>query len=124
MRLLDTNIFIDHLRGYAPALKFFESSAEADDIIFSAITEAEIISGKECGDTQKKEKVLHFLHRWEKIEVSNPIAVLAGDLCRENGLCLTDALIAATAMTYQAELLTKNRKDFERVPKLIIRAPY
>ncbi len=122
--LLDTNIFIDHLRKHAPAIHFFESISDADDVIFSAITEAELIAGKECADARKKEFTLHFLHRWEKIMVTNPIAVLGGDLCRDYGLALPDALIAATALVYDAEFLTKNIKHFQMVPKLKIRAPY
>lgn len=124
MKLLDTNIFIDHLRNYAPATRFFESLADADDVIFSAITEAELIAGKECADARKKEFTLHFLHRWEKIPVTNPIAVLGGDLCREYNLTLPDALIAATALFYEAELLTKNIKHFGLVPKLKVKMPY
>ena len=124
MRLLDTNIFIDHLRKHAPAVAFFESLAEADDIIFSAITEAELIAGKDCAEPRKKEFTLHFLHRWEKIQVTNPIAVLGGDLSREYGLSIPDALIGATALIYHAELLTKNTKHFQMIPKLHLRAPY
>src|SRR3989344_1122137 len=124
MRLLDTNIFIDHLRKHAPAIQFFDSLANAEDILFSSITEAELIAGKDCADARKKEFTLHFLHRWEKIPVTNPIAVLGGDLCRDFALSLPDALIAATALFYDAELLTKNTKHFQMIPKLKIRTPY
>jgi len=48
MMLIDTNIFVDHLRGYTPAVKFFESLKGKENILFSAITEAELIAGEEC----------------------------------------------------------------------------
>src|SRR3989338_10254338 len=112
MRLLDTNIFIDHLRKHAPAVAFFESLAEADDIIFSAITEAELIAGKDCAESRKKEFTLHFLHRWEKIQVTNPIAVLGGDLSREYGLSIPDALIGATALISTQNFSPKTQSIF------------
>ena len=124
MRVIDTNIFVDHLRGFGPAVKFFGSILEAEDVLFSAITEAELVAGKDCSDAKKKDTVLHFLHRWEKVPVTNPVAVMAGDLSRDYGLLIPDAIIAATAILSGAELLTRNTADFEKVPKLRIRAPY
>ncbi len=124
MMLIDTNIFVDHLRGYAPAVSFFESLASKGDIIFSAITEAELIAGQECKERTKKEGVLQFLSQWNKIIVTNQIAVLAGDLSRDKGLGLPDALIAATAIVNKAELVTKNIKDFKKITELSVRAPY
>src|SRR3989344_9397721 len=97
MMLIDTNIFVDHLRGYAPAVAFFESLVSKENILFSAITEAELIAGQECKEKIKKEGVLQFLSQWNKIIVPNQIAVLAGDLSRDKGINLPDALIAATA---------------------------
>ena len=52
MMLIDTNVFVDHLRGYAPAVAFFESLTSKDNVLFSAITEAELVAGQEC-----KEKI-------------------------------------------------------------------
>lgn len=124
MLLIDTNIFVDHLRGYSPANKFFESISSKNDIIFSSITEAELVAGKECKDSGKKQLLLQFLHRWEKIPVSNPIAVLAGDLSREHGLDIPDAIIGATAIINKAELLTKNIKDFKLISSLKVTVPY
>ena len=123
MKLIDTNVFVDYLRNHAPAIKFFES-LQAKEAVFSAITEAELVAGKDCSDRRKKELTLHFIHQWEKILVSNPIAILAGDLVRENGLALPDALIAATAVLSNAELVTRNVKHFQKVPGLKVKEPY
>lgn len=123
MQLVDTNIFIDHLRGYAPATAFFESLNE-NNIIFSAISEAEIIVGKQCSEKKKKEEILQFLKKWQKIDVNNPIAIKAGDLAREYRIEFADAFIAATALINKAELLTRNVIDFKNVPDLIVKSPY
>ena len=123
MQLVDTNIFIDHLRGYSPATIFFES-LDVGKVVFSAISEAEIIAGKQCSNNKKKEEILQFLRKWRKIDADNPIAVKAGDLVREYGLELADAFIAATALINKAELLTRNITDFNKIPDLVVRSPY
>ena len=122
--LIDTSIFIDHLRGHAPATEFFQSLYSRENIFFSAITEAELIAGKQCGNNSIKEKIIRFLHKWKKIEVTNQIAVLAGDLARENAVAIPDAIIAATALSKKAKLLTKNIKDFTNIRELKVEAPY
>ncbi len=124
MVAIDTNIFIDHLRGYNPATKFIESLIFRNDVIFSAITEAELIAGKRCGESSVKEDVLQLLHTWEKIPVSNSIAVLAGDISRDYGLNIADAIIAATALSRKTALLTRNIKDFKNVEGLKVKSPY
>ena len=123
MQIVDTNIFIDHLRGYRSATAFFDSLGE-ERIIFSAVTEAELIAGKQCADINKKGEIIQFLGRWQKIDVTNPIAVKAGDLTREHGLELADSFIAATALLYKAELLTRNVKDFQNIEGLTVKEPY
>lgn len=124
MILIDTNIFVDHLRNFGPAVKFFESLAGRDDVIFSAITEAELIAGKSNKNKEKKEKLLYFINRWNKISVTNPVALQAGDISREYELEIPDAIIAATALQNNAEVVTKNIKDFQKVEGLKIKVPY
>ena len=123
MQLIDTNIFIDHFRGHALATDFFES-LDQDNIIFSAISEAEIITGKQCNELKKKEEILQFLRKWQKIDANNSIAIKAGDLAREYSMELADAFIAATAILHKAELLTRNVRDFKQIKELRVKSPY
>ena len=121
---IDTDIFVDHLRNFKPALDFFESLQKKEGVFFSAITEAELIAGSENNNPEKKEVLLCFLLCWNKIEVNNPIAVLAGDLKRKYNIILPDAIIAATALHHDLELLTRNIKDFKKIKDLVVKAPY
>lgn len=123
MILIDTNIFVDHLRNYAPAVRFFESIAN-EDVIFSAITETELLTGNANNDNEKREKLLHFLHQWGKKAVDNQVAMLAGDIGRKHGLAVPDAVIASTAILNNADMVTKNLKDFKRVSGLRMKTPY
>ncbi len=122
MIVIDTNIFVDHLRNYPPAVDFFDKIDSV--VLFSAITEAELLAGHANNDKVKREKLLHFLNRWTKISVDNPLVVAAGDISRKYGLEVPDAIIAATALSNNAELITRNVKDFRSVSDLKVRRPY
>jgi hypothetical protein len=122
--LIDTNIFIDHLRGHAPATRFLTAIDGRRNVYFSAITETELLAGAENNVPSKKEAAAHLIHRWEKVVVNNPVAAFAGDLRRLHAIATPDAIIAASAMVHHAVLVTKNLKDFKRVPGLQVAAPY
>lgn len=124
MILIDTSVFIDHLRGYKLATDLFKDLYIREDIIFSAITEAELIAGKQCKNKFVKEEILRFIHKWKKVEVSNQVAVLAGDLCREYNTEIPDSIIAATAILNKAKVITKNVRDFTNIKELKVEAPY
>ena len=125
MILLDTDIFIDYLRNFKPTLDFFESLQQRENVFFSAITEAELIAGSANDNPEKKEVLMRFLFCWNKIDVTNPIAVMAGDLKRKHNILLPDAIIAATVLLHHdMELLTRNVKDFKKIKGLIVKAPY
>ena len=123
--VIDSSIFVDHLRGYLPSVEFFSSISSLEiKPLFSAITETELIAGKSCNDSNVRIMVLSMLNSITKIEVNNKIALKAGDLSRVYGTDLPDSIIAATAIVMKAELLTKNIKDFEKIKELRLRAPY
>ena len=122
--LIDTNIFVDYLRGYAPAQRFFDLLDPDDEVVFSAITETEILAGSANNDDKIREKTMLLLKQWTKLSLNNPAAMFAGDLRREYGLAIPDAIIAAMSRAYNAELITRNVKDFQHVPDLRVRAPY
>jgi hypothetical protein len=124
MRVIDSDVFIDYFRGYPPAIRFLGKLKGRADVLYTAVTESEIISGAENTDDRRREIVLGFLRQWTKVSFGNPVAAFAGDLRREHGLSIPDAIIAATAQAHDAELVTRNVNDFKRVPELRVRVPY
>ena len=123
--VIDSNIFIDHLRNYTPAVNFFkELSLNPQNALFSAITETELIKGKSCSDNEVRFIVINMLNGLNKVVVDNLIALKAGDLSRIYGTDMPDSIIAATAIIKKAELLTRNIKDFENIKGLKVRVPY
>jgi hypothetical protein len=123
LRLLDTNVFVSFLRGHPPAVRYIEGLKGRDDVAFSAITECELLTGSSCDDERKRRRVIALLGQWRKIDVTNPIAVRAGDIKRTKGLSVLDALIAATALQAGAELVTSNVKHFRIVEGLKVVEP-
>lgn len=122
MKLLDTDIFIDFLCGKSEAVTLFNENV--DEIIFSAITEAELLSGKSCSYSKEREKLLHFISQFEKIPVDNPLVQIAAEIRREYNTSIADAIIAASAITKDAILITRNLKDFEKIKNLKFKKPY
>ncbi len=122
MILVDTDVLIDFLRGL-PASKAFIMENK-DEISFSAITEAELLSGKKCDDAREKERTIHLLSFFEKVPVDNPLVQIAGDLRRKYGIETPDSIIAASALYTDATLVTRNIKHFERLPGLKVKKPY
>jgi predicted nucleic acid-binding protein len=55
--------------------------------------------------------------------VDRGVAERAGRIRREAGVRTPDALIAATALEHRLTLVTRNVRDFERVPGLRISDP-
>ncbi len=122
MVLVDTDIFIDFLRNNTAAREFIERHLH--EISFSAITEAELLSGQECDTKDVREKLLHFLSQFEKIPVDNPLVQVAGEFRRSFGIDLPDAIIAATAFMIDEPLCTRNIKHFEKVKSIYVTKPY
>jgi predicted nucleic acid-binding protein len=110
--LVDTDIFIDHLRGAR------ELPVRRDRGSYSSVTRCELFAGRD-----QEEAIRRLLRPFREIPVVGSIAERAGRLRRENGLDLADALIAATALEHRLTLVTRNRKDFERVRGLKVRSP-
>ena len=111
--LLDTDIFIDHLRGARAIAKTSISFA------YSVITRTELLAGRASGETI----IRALLAPMREVVVDRAIAERAGLLRRGLNVLTPDALIAATALELRIPLMTRNRRDFERIPDLKIYAP-
>jgi len=109
--LVDTDIFIDHLRGAV------ELKAGRHRLHYSVITRAELFAG-----TTGTELAARVLAPFREIPVDRAIAERAGRIRREHGLRMPDALVAATALEHRLGLATRSTKHFGSVRGLRIRA--
>jgi predicted nucleic acid-binding protein len=122
--LLDSDILIDHLRGYEPArqyLKRFETGEMQGSL--SIITVAELAAGQ-MRQEQEEEKVQQLLALFTHIALDFAIAWRGGEIRRQYHTRLADALIAATALSRHLPLSTRNLQHFTPIEGLRVEKPY
>jgi predicted nucleic acid-binding protein len=111
--LVDTDVFVDHLRGAHPL------QPGRDVLHYSVVTRCELFAAR----VEEEEAVGVLLAPFRELLVDRRVAETAGRIRRETTVRTPDALIAATALLNGLTLITRNRRDFERVPRLRLRAP-
>lgn len=109
--LLDTDIFVDHLRGATMI------PASRHQLHYSVITRAELFAGSSATDA-----VRTMLAPFRELLVSQAVAERAGRVRRETGVRLPDALIAATALEHGLGVVTRNRRDFQPIRGIRLRS--
>ena len=111
--LVDTDIFIDHLRG---ARKFTRGT---DRVWYSVVTRCELFAGTKIDE----ETVNLLLSPFTELYINRPISERAGRIRRQTGVRVPDALIAACAVEHQLTLVTRNLRHFDNIPQLSVKAP-
>ena len=117
--LCDTNIFISWFRGDPETLKRLERIG-LEHILIPSVTVMELLQGTQnkAESTQLKKK----LKAYNIIHFNESTSKLAIDLIEQfrlsHGLLIPDAIIAATAITYNLKLFTYNQKDFKFIPEI------
>ncbi len=118
--LVDTDILIDAGREIDQAINFLLDNEEKYQLAISAVTQMELMIG--CRNKTELRALEQFLNRFEIIPLDDLTARTAIELIRtyhlSHGLLIADALIAATAITLQAPLATKNYRDYRFVESL------
>lgn len=125
MKVLDTSVAVDHLRGLPAAVECLHRLVDSDEeIVASEVVRFELVAG--VGD-EAREDLEEFFKIPSWLPVNAEIARRGGELAwkfREShsGIDTADYLIAATVQLLDAELLTTNVRHFPMLRGL--RAPY
>jgi len=115
MRLLDTSVAVDHLRGHQPATRLLDDLLGAHEALLSSeLVRFELLAGARAADESAVER---FLEAVDWIPVTEAVARQAAAYARvyrasHSGIDDADYLIAATATILDAPLLTKNLRHF------------
>jgi len=117
--LLDTCILIDYLRGEASVYDLFVNNAKIK-LSMSTVTMMELMIG-----AFNKREVKYIQKAFNKIDIvyiDEDISKLAEDLIikysKSHNLKIDDALIAATSIKMDVELITYNVSDFIFIPNI------
>lgn len=117
MYILDTNCAIYYLKNEAPVADILEPIINNRQAGVSTITEIELFSFPYM-DERQAEAASKFLETVYITVLDSKIARLAGKLRSLYKIPLADSAIAATALYLRSTLLTRNIKDFKRIPDL------
>jgi predicted nucleic acid-binding protein len=121
----DTDILIDHLRGISEATALINQVKEGTIVGYiSTLTEAELFAGKDSEDVGKRAILTELLSLFNKVNVDEITARIAGEFKRKYDVELSDAIIAATAFMIRCRLLTRNIKDFVKIKEITAEKPY
>jgi hypothetical protein len=121
--LIDTNILIYHFANQIPI-----AAQETLDKIFkdhfniSVITKIEFLGWKNFNDKQLK-KATEFLGFATVINMSKPVIDKTIKIRQTHNIRLPDAVIAATALSRNMTLVTRNADDFKGI-KIKIYNPF
>jgi predicted nucleic acid-binding protein len=115
VKVLDTTVAVDHLRGKAPAVRFVDELLDGDEpVAASELVRYELTAGVRRSEVDLVERFFELL-AW--VPVDEEISRGAGALFREYsashpGLGDVDYLIASTVVVLAADLLTTNVRHF------------
>ena len=136
MYLLDTDFLIDLIRGKRRAVELARRIEEEKAYVaISAITVHEYFLGVYLSYWDNEEKLREKLKiaelglaRLDVLPFDDRVARKSAEIAaylskKGEPVGLADTIIAATALTYNLELVTRNVKHFSRVPELRI-VPY
>jgi len=121
VKLVDTSVAIDHLRGAPPAVDLLTDLLEADETIFaSEVVRFELLAGTREKEVDALER---FFSAISWVPVGEEVARAAGALAQRHrrshsGIDDADYLIAATALLLEADLLTTNVRHFPMIARL------
>jgi predicted nucleic acid-binding protein len=121
--LLDSNVIIGYLAGNIPVPGMEVVSGIVDaGIHISVISQMEVLR---FNDTPENEQILvDFVNAAVIHPLSDPVVHRTIALCKQRRIKLPDAIIAATALTENFVLVTRDIDDFKNIAGLELLNPW
>lgn len=125
MIILDSDVMIDILREYQPALNWLASSGN-EEIVLPGFVVMELIQGCQNKSEQTKvEKTLtSFEIVWPLPETCDKALEIFARYHLSHNVGLLDALIGQIAVALNLPLHTFNQKHYSAIPDLVTIQPY
>lgn len=120
--VIDTSILIDALRGGIKWEKFLVSLSEAVQLHIPTIVIFELFSGSSTKEPKVYQKVADIIKYLQRVELTEEIAIRAGELFRDvnKTLQVPDYIVAASALEIGGIVVTLNKKHFQAIPGIKI----
>ncbi len=121
--IIDTNVFSDFLNhSFSQNGMSFLSNLIDSDSKISIITKIELLCWKTDSNTEFWVK--EFISKSEVIGIAENVVQNCVNIRRFKKIKTPDAIIAATAITFNYTIITNNAKDFENIEGLKFLNPY
>ena len=125
--ILDTNICIGIINGKDPSLRDKIRSVQKNDIVICSVIKAELIYGAKKSQQRIKneQRLTVFFSEIRSLSFDDGSADYYGTLrvlLEQSGTVIgaNDLLIGAIAQQHQLTLVTRNHREFARIPSLNI----
>ncbi|KKR67158.1 MAG: hypothetical protein UU09_C0037G0008 [Microgenomates group bacterium GW2011_GWA2_40_6] len=118
--ILDTSVIIEKIRRGKGVWDEIMQEAKTGrvELLISVITIAELWAGEKMNNKRSITEVEEMIKPIVKVTVDAEVAKTAGELARNKVVVGFDAIISATALIFNAQLVTHNKKHFEEVKGL------
>jgi predicted nucleic acid-binding protein len=118
--ILDSNIII---YSALPENKFLIEIFTKNDVKTSAITFVEVLGYFKL-DPSDEAFFKQIFNTIPVLDIDSEIILKATKIRKAHNMTLGDAIVAATALQYQLPLMTRNIRDFQHLPDLVIVNPF
>lgn len=117
--MLDSNVWIEAASGVPYAKRALAKAAAVDWCGFSAISRLEVPGFPNLAPAEEN-GLLTMLSQFNEVPIASDVIDRAIQLRRQVRMKAPDAIIAATALIQQAEIITRNTADFKKVTGLSV----
>jgi predicted nucleic acid-binding protein len=125
MIFVDTDVMVDILREYPPALHWLASLAD-EEIVLSGFVVLELLQG--CNNNREVKLLERKLENYHIVWLSNTdFNIVLSTFAKyylSNGIGIIDTIISQTAISLNTILHTFNQKHYEAIPHLKCTQPY
>lgn len=121
--VIDTNILIDHVNGYVSWLEELLTTKQSSvKMVLPTIVLAEYFASIVFEKEKEAEVADRTFALFNKQDLTEEIAKILARILRRktyvSSASLADLIIASTAIYLDAELATRNKADFAKIPDL------
>lgn len=127
IRLLDSNVLIQLMRGRNAAVAARFEAIRSDRTCICSIVRTELVFGalRSRAPVENLESVRTWLARFESLpfddSAADHAAAIHANLAAQGTVIgVADMLIAAIALAHEAVMVTHNTREFARVPGLLL----
>ncbi len=117
--VLDTDAIVHFVKADTRAVEVLSPILAREMIIVPSIVVVELWSSAKASRAEM-DAIAAFLNSTLVMSLDRDLGKFAGELRRDYRLSLGDSVVAATALSMSAAVLTRNVRDFKKVPDLAL----